>query len=62
MRLKEIETSHKTHTTMKAISTAKMWFKPVVLLLVGMAMMVFSCKKDTVDVLFTGDEYQNILQ
>jgi uncharacterized surface protein with fasciclin (FAS1) repeats len=62
MRLKEIETSHKTHTTMKAISKAKMWFKPVVLLLFGMAMMVFSCKKDTVDVLFTGDEYQNILQ
>ena len=47
---------------MKVIRTAQRGYMARVLILIGMVLILFSCGKDHEEVLFTGDEYENILQ
>jgi len=47
---------------MRAIRRGRLWYMARILVLLGMVPILFSCEKDQKEVLFTGDEYQNILQ
>lgn len=62
MKLKETGIFRKIRIIMKSIKFVLSPGYSMIMLLLGMILLMTFCQKDEEDILFTGDEYQNLLQ